>query len=75
MQKILVALMIVQVVSNTDRKKNGLKHLGNGYFEAYRLNPYNPLSYLIVIGAIPVIIVLYGFVGLFKQAENPFAWN
>jgi hypothetical protein len=75
MQKLLTVLGIVQIASNTDRKKNGLKHLGKGYFKAYRLNPYNPISYVIVTIAIPIMLLMYGFVGLFEKAENPFAWN
>lgn len=75
MIKLLLALKIVQIVSNEERHKNGLKRLGKGYFKAYRLNPFNPLSYIIIIGSIPLIIVIYGFVGLFKKWENPFIWN
>lgn len=75
MKHILKLLKIVQVVSNEERHKNGLKRLGKGYFKAYRLNPYNPLSYIVVIIAIPIIILMYGFVGLFDKISNPFKWD
>jgi hypothetical protein len=75
MEKILIALKVIQVVSNIDRKKNGLEYLGRGFSKAYRLNPFNPLSYIIVIVAIPMTIILYGFIGFFKQVTNPFEWD
>jgi hypothetical protein len=75
MKKILRLIKIVQVVSNEQRHKDGLKRLGKGYFNAYRLNPYNPLSYIVVIVAIPIIILMYGFMGLFEKAINPFKWD
>lgn len=75
MKKILLALKIVQKVSNEKRHMNGLNRLGKGYFNAYRLNPLNPLSYVVVVFSIPITILLYGFVGLFEKFENPFKWN
>lgn len=75
MKKLLKALKIVQIVSNEERNKNGLKRLGKGYFKAYRLNPYNPLCYVIVIVAIPIFILMFGFIGFFQKLENPFMWN
>ena len=47
-KKIFKALYIVQEVSNEQRHKQGLKRLGKGYFKAYRFNPYNPLSYIVL---------------------------
>lgn len=75
MKDILKSLKIVQVVSNEERNKNGLKRLGKGYFNAYRLNPYNPLSYVVFIVSIPIIFLLYGIVGLFEKVTNPFKWD
>ena len=75
MKKLLKALKIVQIVSNEERNKNGLKRLGKGYFQAYRLNPYNPFSYVVVVIAVPIIILSFGFVGFFQKFENPFKWN
>lgn len=75
MKDILKSLKIVQVVSNEERHKNGLKRLGKGYFNAYRFNPYNPLSYIVFIISIPILILLYGILGLFEKIYNPFKWN
>ena len=75
MKELVIKLGILQVVSNEQRHKNGLKRLGKGYFEAYRLNPFNPLSYAVVIIAIPIILIMYGFVGFYEKAINPFKWD
>lgn len=74
-QKFLVKIKVVQIVSNTKRRKEGLHHLGKGYFEAHRLNPFNPLSYVFVIIAIPILLLAYGFIGLFDAICNPFKWD
>jgi hypothetical protein len=66
MKELFIKLKIVQVVSNEQRHKDGLKRLGKGYFKAYRLNPFNPLSYILVVLTIPVILLMYGFVGSFE---------
>jgi membrane protein insertase Oxa1/YidC/SpoIIIJ len=75
MKELLIKIKIVQVVSNEQRYKDGLKRLGKGYFKAYRLNPLNPLSYILVVVTIPVILFMYGFVGSFEKAINPFRWD
>jgi hypothetical protein len=64
-------------VSNEERHKQGLKRLGRGYFNAHRLNPFNPLSYIVVALVIPTLILLYGFVGMWEQTgiRNPFKWD
>lgn len=76
-RKILKFLLIVQTVSNEQRHKQGLKRLGEGYFNAHRFNPYNPLSYIAVIIIIIVGILMFGFVGFWKETKtfNPFRWN
>lgn len=74
MRKILLALKVIQIEDNEARNKNGLKRLGKGFFKAYRLNPFNPISYAIVICSIPILLLMYGFVGLYERAVNPFLW-
>lgn len=77
MRALLIRLRIIQVISNEERHKKGLKKLGHGYSKAYRFNPYNPLSYIafmiILIGA----ILMFGFVGFRKEMEtlNLFKWS
>lgn len=76
-RKALKYLLILQVVDNKERKKQGLKLLGRGYLKAYRLNPYNPLSYVTLIIILIVGILMFGFYGFWKQTTtlNPFRWN
>lgn len=77
LQKILLFLRVVEIVSNDERHKNGLKRLGRGFRESLRLNPYNPLSYIAFILMIVVGLFMYGFVGVFEKiaVNNPFKWN
>jgi len=77
MRKILISLHIIQIVSNEERHKKGLKRLGRGYFEAHRINPYNPLSYIALILILIIGILMFGFVGVLKEVDikNPFKWN
>ena len=77
MKQLLIKLYIIQVVSNEERHEKGLKRLGKGYFNAYRLNPFNPLSYIVFVLVILTLIPLYGFVGMWEQTDirNPFKWN
>lgn len=71
MRKILKALSIFQEHKNT---KGNIK--GRGYSYAYRLNPFNPLSYLLIPIMIIVGIILFGVLGVFKEVDhrNPFKW-
>lgn len=73
MRKLLKRLLIIQEVSNKNREPK----LGRGFFEATRLNPFNPLSYITVVVAIIVGIVMFGFVGVWKEMnlKNPFKWD
>lgn len=77
MINILKYLKVIQTVSNEKRHKEGLKRLGRGYFEAHRLNPYNPLSYIIIPITVILGIFCFGFIGFWKEADliNPFKWN
>jgi len=75
MRKLLITLKIVQIVDNEYRKKIGLKRIGKGYFKAYRLNPLNPICYLIALFSFIIVLILYGFIGCYERFENPFKWN
>ena len=76
-RKILKLLLIVQEVSNEERHKQGLKRLGRGYFKAYRFNPYNPLSYIALVIILVIGILMFGFVGFWKETTtlNPLKWD
>lgn len=71
LRTILIRLKVLQVVSNEQRTKEGLDKLGEGYLEAYRLNPFNPLNYIAFILIAPIAIVYVGIIEL----QNPFKWN
>lgn len=75
-RKILKYLFIVREVSNEERHKKGLKKLGRGHSKAYRFNPYNPLSYIALILILIIGILMFGFVGFWKETDpvNPFEW-
>ena len=78
LQKIAVFLRIIQIVSNEERKKQNLKHLGKGFSKAYRLNPFNPISWGLYFSAIPVyllLIIIVSIVRTLAKIENPFRWN
>lgn len=77
MREILRFLKVIQTISNEERHKNGQKRLGRGYFEAHRLNPYNPLSYITIIVFLIVGILMFGFCGFWREVDltNPFKWN
>lgn len=73
MRKLLKRLFIIQEVSNKNRNPK----LGRGFFTARRINPYNPLSYVALVVIFIVGILMFGFVGFWKEAEikNPFKWG
>lgn len=70
LMRILTALYIVQVHDNKPSDKRG-----RGFFTAYRMNPYNPLSYIFIVISLVVGLVLYGIIGTFKGYRNPFKWD
>lgn len=70
---VLVLLKIVRIVSNKERRKNGLKPLGAGFEEAAKFNILNPLSYVIVTLAAIYNFIYGGILGVGKM-QNPFRW-
>lgn len=71
MRKFLKFILVLQEIPNKDKK------LGRGFSTAVRLNPYNPLSYFVVIITVIIAILMFGFVGFKKEVdlENPFKWS
>lgn len=72
-KKILKYLFILQEVPNKNRKPK----LGRGFSTARRFNPYNPLSYITLLLCIIVGVLMFGFVGIWKEMDlkNPFKWD
>ena len=75
MKKLLTKLRVVIEVDNDKRKKLGLNRLGQGYSMAYKLNVYNPISYLIIATSMFLGVFIFGFYGAFKNYRNPFKWD
>lgn len=70
MDKILLDLKIVQ------EKSVPTGNFGGIYKVYTRMNPYNPLSYIVILITAILYIVLYGVVGFYKDlVRNPFKWN
>lgn len=69
---ILKRIWVLQEVSN----KNRLPTLGKGFSIARRFNPYNPLSYIVIVLLFAIGILMYGFYGFWKEVDyqNPFKW-
>jgi hypothetical protein len=73
LRKTLRFLFILQEVDN----RNKTPKMGRGFFTAYRLNPFNPLSYIFIIIILIFGIIMFGIIGFWKEIDyrNPFAWN
>lgn len=43
----------------------------------HRINPWNPLSYIICLAVLVLSILMFGFTGFRKEIEtgNPFKWK
>jgi hypothetical protein len=74
MRKILKQLLIIQEVPNRGSRE---PLLGKGYTYARRLNPYHPLSYVVVIVALIAALVCFGIIGMWREIDkqNPFKWS
>lgn len=72
-RKLLKSIFVIQEVSNIGRNPK----IGRGFNKAYRLNPYNPLSYISLVVIVIIGILMFGFLGFWKETDqrNPFKWN
>lgn len=72
-RKTLKRLFVIQEISNEKIRPR----LGRGYSTAIRLNPFNPLSYFVLIISLIIGIICFGVVVFWKEADlrNPFKWN
>lgn len=69
MRKILEFLCVIQ--------KKKVKDTSGFHRNMLRINPYNPLSYVVVLLVPVVALVLFGIAGMWKEIEleNPFKWT
>ena len=71
-RKLLKCLYVIQNISYVkDNNKNKKQ-----YLYKYRINPYNPLSYIALLLILIVGILMFGFIGFWKETDtrNPFKW-
>lgn len=61
MRKIFETLSIIQI----KKQKDSLEHI----WTKRRLNPYNPLTYLVIILTFIIGLLLFGFVGFWKEID------
>lgn len=73
MRKFLKLIGVIQEVSNKGRNPK----LGKGFMTARRLNPYHPISYIVLPVAYLLAMIMFGVVGMWKEVdvENPFKWH
>lgn len=69
MIKILKAIFVIQEIERHDPFKKSYK--------VRRINPYNPLSYIAIILILIIGILMFGFMGIWKEVDvrNPFKWS
>jgi hypothetical protein len=70
MDKILIRLLIVQV----EYYEHNHPDFNVRFIKYYRVNPYNPISYLLLAIVFPISIYNLGFRKFIKSFRNPFAW-
>ena len=70
MRKFLKLLIVIQ-------EKQKLNPLNYNYHTVRRINPFNPLSYLTIVLVFLIGIILFGFVGIWKEIDlrNPFKYK
>jgi hypothetical protein len=75
MKELLIKLWIVQKFKNNGLPREQWKGSCNWY--AYRLNPFNPLSYILIPIGLLITIFMFGVVGFTKEVDwsNPFKWH
>jgi hypothetical protein len=61
MKKILLALKIVQ--------QKQFKDPFNKTYTKRRLNPYNPLTYILIIFLFAIGLIMFGVKGIFKEID------
>ncbi len=49
----------------------------HGFSREYRMNPYNPLTYVAIPVLVFVGLLMFGFVGFTREVDlvNPFKWQ
>jgi hypothetical protein len=48
-----------------------------GTWIKFRINPFNPLTYVVIIFGLLTGLIMFGIVGMWREIDttNPFKWN
>ena len=59
------------------KQENQYKDDFGNLWHKYRINPYNPLSYFVIIFGLILALILFGALGMWREVDirNPFKWN
>lgn len=78
-REFLLGIHVLQIkeVKVTLTSKDGLERKVVGFRNWRRINPYHPISYLVIVCALISALLLFGFVGMWKEIDlrNPFKWQ
>jgi hypothetical protein len=67
MRKFLKSISVIQ--ERTHKDALGCKHTKR------RVNPYNPLSYIVIVLILVIALFWIGVVGIKDNSYNPFKWQ
>lgn len=79
-REFLLAIYVIQVKKRevTLTSKDGLERKVVGFRNWRRVNPYNPISYIVVSIMLIIGFLLFGGIGMWKEVDwlrNPFKWQ
>lgn len=79
-REFLLSIHVLQIkeVEVTLTIKDGLERKVLGFRKWHRVNPYNPISYVVVLLMLVLGFLLFGIIGMWKEVDwlkNPFKWQ
>lgn len=72
-----INVLQIKKIEVTLTSKDGLERKVVGFRNWRRINPYHPISYVVIVCALISALLLFGFVGMWKEIDlkNPFKWQ
>jgi hypothetical protein len=78
-REFLLAIHVIQIkeIEVTLTSKDGKERKVLGKRKWRRMNPYHPLSYVVIVIALIIALLLFGFVGMWREIDfrNPFNYQ
>ncbi len=73
----VIHVLQIKEVEVTLISKDGNERKVLGKRRWRRINPYHPISYLVIFCALIFALLLFGFVGMWEEIDfrNPFKWQ